>query len=181
MHSICLFVFPLKWRERVHYSDAFNYPGVRYSGVSLYIANRFLRQSKEGKGYHQMQITVSKEDVHGSGIPWLRLTFVAITISMTLAWHAWHHKAKKEQFNLDLRRQTIFGAICKESVAMVCCRLFWGKKNHSPFPLMCTISRTRSICQNKCHSKMACQVQGGEEIQERWSYHFDQKKKDPNF
>ena len=43
---------------------AFNYPDVRYSGVSLYIANRFLRQSKEGKGYHQMQSTV-----HGSGIP----------------------------------------------------------------------------------------------------------------
>ena len=86
----------------VHYSDAFNYPDVRYSGVSLYIANRFLRQSKEGKGYHQMQSTVSKEDVHGSGVPWLRLTFVAITISMTLAWH----KAKKEQFKRDLRRQT---------------------------------------------------------------------------
>ena len=78
---------------------------------------------------------------------------------------------KKEQFIRDLGRQpgTLFfwGHYARSRLPWFVAGYSGGKKNHSPFPLMCTISRTRSICQNKCHSKMACQVQGGEEIQER--------------
>ena len=114
---------------------------------------------------------MSKKDDHGSGMPFLKLieiTFQTNCDVITIDYSKEISSAKGTENEQCIETNQRYRLPFLSRLQGVGCHgllpVILVEKNHSPLTLMCTISRTRSICQNKCHSKMACQVQGGEEM-----------------